>query len=246
VRRYNDTIDNRELILQSAGYSGTEEIYVGIYTYQNASADYYNLAVATFTGYVDDNTFTTQPGIRLSGVPAHNQRIDYWLNISPGRIAAALKVGTPVYESFYIGKFLPYARPSQYPYPVVCGGMLSGAALTRFSDTVHTMYVKGNRVNLGMRHVDGLYRQPEAYPWNNAELTGATAMLRNNPGGDYPLLPVELSDANGIYGWLEGIMMIPGFDNVVENTFTLDGIPYVVIQDVYRTAGADYYALALN
>ena len=241
VMRYDTSKVDRELILKGQGYSGTEEIYVGVRTYQNASADYYNLCVATFTGYVPSNTFDTQPSARLSGVPAHNQRIDYWLTVNPQRIACCMKVGTPVYEHFYIGKFFPYARPSQYPYPVICGGMLNGATETRFSDTNHSMPYKGNRVNLGMRFNTGVYLQPESHPWNNNYLAGSTQLRDTN--GHYPLLPVILNDANGIYGELDGVRYISGFDNVTENTC---GTDWVVFQDVWRTGFTDYIALRLD
>lgn len=245
VMRYDTSVANRELILKGHGYSGSEEIYVGVRTYQDASADYYNLCVATFTGYVPSNTFDTQPSARLSGVPAHNQRIDYWLTVNPQRIACCMKVGTPVYEHFYIGKFFPYARPSQYPYPIICAGMLNGAAATRFSDTSHSMPYKGNRVNLGMRFNTGLWLQPETHPWNNtfiAGTTGTQTQLRDT-NGLYPLLPVILTDANGIYGELDGIRYISGFDNVTENSC---GPDWMVFQDVWRTGFTDYIAFKLD
>jgi len=244
VMRYDTSIANRELILKGQGYSGTEEIYVGVRTYQDASADYYNLCVATFTGYVPSNTFDTQPGVRLSGVPAHNQRIDYWLTVNPQRIACCMKVGTPVYEHFYIGKFFPYARPSQYPYPVICGGMLNGAATTRFSDTSHSMPYKGNRVNLGMRSNNG-YIQAYSYPWQNLVLAGSTQL--RDTGDFYPLLAVELNDnSSSIWGMLDGIYYISGFNNIVENTLHVDGFDFVIFQDVSRTGFSDYCAMRLD
>lgn len=241
VMRYDTSIANRELILKGKGYTGTEEIYVGIHSYQNASADYYNLCVATFTGYVPSNTFDTQPGIRKSGVPAHNQRIDYWLTVNPQRIACCMKVGTPVYEHFYIGKLFPYARPSQFPYPIVCAGMLNGATATRYSDTSHSMPYKGSRANLAMRFNTGQYLQPETHPWNNTYLTGSTQLRDTNDS--YPLLPIILNDGNGIYGELDGIRYVSGFNNAVENTC---GPDWVVMQDVSRTGFVDYIALKLD
>lgn len=242
VMRYDTSIENRELILKGKGYTGTEEIYVGVRTYQLAAADYYNLCVATFTGYVPSNTFDTQPGARLSGVPAHNQRIDYWLTVNPQRIACCMKVGTPVYEHFYIGKFFPYARPSQYPYPVICAGMLNGAAATRFSDTSHSMPYKGNRANLGMRFNTGVYLQPETWPWNNTYLAGTNQQIRDI-NNNYPLLPIILTDTNGIYGEFDGVRYISGFNNVTENTC---GPDWVVFQDVSRNGFIDYVALKMD
>lgn len=246
VLRYDTAPANRELILKGVGYTGEEEIFVGFRTYQDASADYYNLLAAVFTGYVPSNTFDTQPGARLSGVPAHNNRIDYWLTLNPQRIALAMKVGTPVYESAYVGKCLPYGRPSQYPYPVVCSGMLVGAATLRFSDTTanHSIGYKGNSARLGLRSNDN-WLNAYCYPWGNNALAGTT-QLRDS-GGVYHPLPIELHDnVNNLWGALDGIFYISGFNNAVENTFTLDGHDYVVIQDVARNGFTDYYALRLD
>lgn len=244
VLRYDTAPANRELILKGAGLSRTEEIFVGFRTYQDANADYYNLLAGVFTGYVAGNSFDTQPGARLSGVPAHNQRIDYWLTLNGQRIALAMKVGTPVYESCYVGKFLPYGRPSQYPYPVVCAGMLTGAAATRFSETTHSIPYKGNNARMALRSNDA-WLQPYAYPWQNTVLA-STTQLRDT-GSVYLLLPVELNDNTAnLWGALDGIFYISGFDNVVENTLTIGAVDYVVIQDVARNGFTDYYAMRLD
>lgn len=250
VLRYNTAPANRELILKGVGYTGEEEIFVGFRTYQDASADYYNLLAGVFTGYVAGNTFDTQPGARLSGVPAHNNRIDYWLTLNPQRIALAMKVGTPVYESAYVGKMLPYGRPSQYPYPVVCGGMLTGADATRFSETTHSGYFKGNKAAMGLRSNDS-WQQPHCYPWGNSYVAGAGTSASNtnmrDTGDVFQLMPIELHDnSNNLWGALDGIYYISGFNNAVENTLAIEGVDYVVIQDVSRTGHADYYAMRLD
>ncbi len=246
VLRYDTAPANRELILKGVGYTGEEEIFVGFRTYQSEPADYYNLLAGVFTGYVPGNSFDTQPGARLSGVPCHNNRVDYWLTLNPQRIALAMKVGTPVYESAYVGKCLPYARPSQYPYPVVCSGMLVGAADLRFSDTTvnHTMGYKGNSARLGLRSNDG-WLNAYCYPWGNAAIAGTTQL--RDTGGVYHLLPIELHDNTAnLWGALDGIFYISGFNNAVQNTLTVDGVDYVVIQDVARNGFTDYYALRMD
>lgn len=242
VMRYNTAIDNRELVLKSTGYSGLDEIYVLFFCYQNANNDYYNLAVGTALGYVPSNPINTQPNVIFSGIPAHNRRIDYWITLNPQRIAGALKVGTPVYESFYAGKFLPYARPNQYPLPLICAGMLNGTPAIRFSDTNHSMPYKGNRANLKVWFNDGSWKQPETYPFNNPTISAS-----RDTNGQYCLTPIILNDNGNVYGCLEGIAHISGFDNVVENTITdADGTKWLVVQDVARTGANDYYALKLE
>lgn len=250
VLRYETGAPNRELILKAPGYTGNEEIFVGLRTYQNADADYYNLAAGAFVGYVPGNTFDAQPGAMLSGVPAHNRRIDYWLTVNPQRLALAMKVGTPVYESLYLGKMLPYARPSQYPYPVVCGGMLNSVPATRFSDLNHSFYPKGASANMRLRFNDGQWLQPQCWPWSNDWLGGNQSYLKRglrDTGGHYPLLPVVLHDATrGVLGELDGIYQITGFNNTVESTLEIGGKRHVVIQNNHRTGFGDYYAMRMD
>lgn len=245
VLRYDTAPENRELILRAPGLSGTEQIFVGLRTYHNVAADYYNLVAAGFSGYVPGNTFDTQPAALLSGVPAHNQYIDYWMTINGQRLCLALKMAPGVYESIYLGKMLPYATPGQYPYPLVVGGMFSGTPATRYSETTHSIPYKGARANMCLLFNSGSWLQPECYPWNNAHLAGATTQTRDT-GGGYPLTPIVLSDAQGLYGELDGIYHISGFNNLVENTLVVGGKTHVVIRDVGRTGFNDYYALRLD
>lgn len=242
--RYDTSGVNHELILQGPGLSGAEQIYIGIKTYHDVNADYYNLAVSTFTGYVAGNTFETQPGVYVMGVPAHNTSITYWLVANGQRLAMALKVGTPVYESFYIGKFFPYATPQQFPYPIVVGGMFTSAAATRFSDTTHSMPYKGCRGNFLMRWLDGGWKLPDTHPWYEMELAFSHRM-RETDVNTYPLLPVVLKGAVGLFGELDSIYYVSGFNNAVENVIQVGGQDYLVVQDVWRTGFTDYYALKL-
>ena len=246
--RYDTSGDNHELILMGEGLTGTEEIYVGFRTYQDADADYYNLAVMAATGYVSGNSFDNQPNAILSGIPAHNQRIDYWLSLNAQHIKMGLKVGTPVYESAYVGYLLPYARPSQFPYPIVCGGMLDGTPATRFSDSGHSMPYNGSRANMRMRDTSGTWQQISCYPYSNDQnvLAGDPNALRDTEDY-YHLMPVELFDpGTNLYGALDGIYFISGFNNTVENTLTIGGVDYVVMQDVWRTGFNDYYAIRMD
>lgn len=242
--RYVTSGDNPEVILSGPGTTDYQDVYVGFRAYQDAGADYYNITVAGFTGYLAGETFLNQPGGTFSGVPMHNTRIDYWLSVNNIRIAFAAKVGTPVYESGYAGLILPYATPGQFPYPLAVGGMLTGEAATRYSETTHDMPYRGSNARFKMRWVDGQWIQPETWPWNNVYFT-STGQMRDN-SGNYALFPVMLTNStSGVFGELDGIFYITGFNNVVENTLTIDGVTYVVIQAVSRTGFSDYYALRL-
>lgn len=248
-RNVNTSGQDREAILRSIGTSGTEDIYIGFRSYQNASSDYYNLSFAYFTGYVSANTFTGQPGYVEKAVCAHNTSIDYWLSYDLNSIRMAFKVGTPVYELAYLGRFLPYASPSQYPYPVVIIGTLDGQSPTRFSSS-HSWGFSGGASNSSMRDLAGDII-PDTWPYNASLITNVNGrtddkrILRETETG-YSILPILLLDDNNVYGELDGLFYISGFLNQVENTTVINSENYVIIQNVNRTGFTDYIAMRLT
>lgn len=250
VLRYDTAGENHELIMKGPGLSGTEEVFIGLRAYQSESADYYNIALAGMTGYVPGNAWAAQPGFVQSAVCAHNQRIDYWMAGNGQRLAMGLRVGSPsVFESGYVGKMFPLAKPDQYPYPLVVAGTLVGAPATRYSDVPHSFAFKGNRSNLRMRSVAGAWLQPWAWPWGGqSDFANADAGLNlRDTSGIYTLQPVLLND-NGVnnWGYLDGVYQITGFNSASENTLSIAGKDYVVLGDVWRTGFGDYIALELD
>jgi hypothetical protein len=243
---YDTSTVAHALILQGKGLSGTEEIFVGMRSYQSIPADYYNLSVVGFTGYVPGNAYNAQPGYLEMGLPAHNQRIDYWLAINGQRITFGIKVGTPVYETAYVGKFFPYATPTQYPYPLAVIGMLNGQSATRYSDTTHSMGFKGNVVNCKIRWLDGTWKQPQTFPWNNGRIGGSTSQLRDT-NNSYPVMPIIFCEsAPNVFGELDGIGYVSNFNNTVESTVGISGTDWVCLQDVARTSFNDYVAIRMT
>lgn len=240
-----------ELIVKGVGLSGAEEIYAGFMCYQNPTADYYNVSFSAFTGYVSGNTFDTQPGVNVVSVCAHNQRIDYWVAVNKQRVAFGLKVGTPVYDVGYVGKFLPFAAPDQYPYPVVIAGTLIGRPATRYSDTARVNSVNGQGSAAAYRTVAGTWA---GYVTNVNDRNVVNNLVRET-NGVYGLVPLQVVVDNGsgsvetnppscnVYGVLDGVYWITGFNNVTENTLSIGGRSYVVIQNIFRTGFADYIAL---
>ena len=285
--RYNTVSANREWIGKSLGLSGNEEIYIGIRTYQSVAGDYYNLLLGAFTGYVAGNTFDTQPGAQLSGVPAHNNAITYYMTMNAQRIAFMLKVGTPVYTHGYLGKFFPYARPAEFPNPLVCAGSFNGAELLRFSDTNQVFPYHGDTIssytNFYMRRLDGSWYQPAMWPFShgsdgifNSCLAGATTTNCQVPAGSYyQVEPIILHDRtatvgimNNVWGELDGVYFVSGFNNAVENVVqsggsstinqtgmtvlqavqaikAVGGRAFVMGQNINRTSWRDFVAIEM-
>lgn len=228
-----------------------EEIFFGIQTYFDVTSDYYNWSINTFTGYVASNTFNTQPGRNSSnlGIPLWNQEIPYIFVANGQRLIVSMNVQSN-YESLYLGKIIPYATPSQWPYPVVVGGMLDTDSATRFS-TAQTSWFKGNNGHFKLRFVDGTYVTPLIMPfdvtsiiWRNTK-TISTNNEVVEPGyyGLHSLIAYNITP--NVYGELDGIYFISGFSNAVENTLIIDSITYFVLRDVQAVGFKDYVALKL-
>lgn len=242
--RYDTTKPEREWIARGVGLSGTEQIFIGIRTYQNVAGDYYNLLAGTFVGYVAGNTFDTQPGAKLSGIPAHNNAVTYYLNINAARILMMLKVGALVYVHGYIGKFLPYARPSEFPTPLLCAGAFNGAELKRFSASGIVFPYQGNTVssgsNLYLRRPDGSWYAPAVWPFTHGSATDSDARSTclaghvnqscQVPNGDsYQLESLIMCDSvnviepANVWGELDGVYYCSGFNNGSENVIQQGG-----------------------
>ena len=276
--RYVDTGADRELILNSSGLSGTEDIYIGFKTYQDVGADYYNIAAACFTGYVSGNTFEGQPGAKLSGVPCHNNAVTYFLTANEQRIVGCFKVGTPVYTHFYAGKMFPYARPGEFPSPLLVAGMFDGKEARRFSDTEYQFPYygasidtigggDGTRSKMWLRLPSGAWAMNYNNPWRNV---GPMDGSIRPAGVDYILRPIILYgySPRNVWGELDGVTCISGFNNGVENVVQQGGTPvdqtgmtvsaavtavlaaggraHVVLQDVNRTGFDNFIALEMS
>lgn len=253
--RYDITTADHELIMRAHGLSGTEEVYIGLKTYMSESADYYNLAAAAFTAYSAGLSFEGQPGARISGMGCNNTVVNkYWLTMNGQRIVLAMSIGTPSYSTCYLGKFFPYARPSQYPYPLVCAGMMDGAAAVRFSNTdmaLNGMPYRGTRNSMALLDAGAVWRTPDAWPWITLTPAGPTNPVRysyiRDTNGYYPLTPIILSDSTPrVYGELDGVYHITGFDNLAENTMTVGGADHVVLVDAGRNGFYDFFAMRLD
>ena len=166
---------------------------------------------------------------------------------------------------------MPYATPTQYPYPVLCGGCLPGATNTRYSDITYQNWFKGNTGRLLMRKIDGSWISPhvgeyydhKVYDPNGSDIGSIKHQLRNisdsslTADGWYGLLPlvlsfsgtgaVYMSDVNAdVFGELDGVYYVSGFNNAVENLIIHNGVTYYIIRDAWRTGFNDYLALRLS
>lgn len=123
-----------EVLLKATGTSGTDAIYTGIRSEYDAANGWYNLFLNGYTGHDPNETsFFNQPGainnwsavtpLDVPMVPCWNAAMPYWFRANGRSFSFGVKVSTS-FEGGYMGFILPYATPSQYPYPLAVGGSL--------------------------------------------------------------------------------------------------------------------------
>lgn len=256
IMRYAESEANYELILRAPGLSGSEQIYMGARSWRSVASDYYNIALMVATGYDAGQGFYDQPGAAAKSIPAHNRRVDYWITANKQRVAIALRFADIVYSSGYIGKFLPYGRPSQYPYPVFCGGSWDGTAAYRYSNIPsNDFYVRGGGITRAAVRTPAGWIAPHMYPYNSTQYMITSTPIRDT-GGHYPLLPIEILDAaykqdsrtpKNNFGYLDGIYYCTGFGASAGDIVTAGGNDHVLIPSPVSAPGTnDYYAMILD
>jgi hypothetical protein len=113
----------KRLSLKGPG-GGSDEIFVNLETDYSVSGDWRNWRLYGATGFIAGNVldFVTQPGTSLPvGLSLWNSSIPYWFIANGRRFMVIAKINT-TYHALYAGFILPYATPSQYPYPLMIGG----------------------------------------------------------------------------------------------------------------------------
>lgn len=256
----DEQLRSREVILRGPGSSGADEVYVGLDAYGTIIADLFNWDLRIFTGYDPTRYWYQQPNV--SAVKYHrlwNQSIPYWFIANGRRFMVISKVSTN-YSNLYAGFYLPYGIPGEIPYPIALGA--DSVDNTRWSaqsenngsfwnPSVYNNYSQGT---LTIRRTDGDYEHYANFSWSSSP-PGRTYPyagvnnFRPSPSGDYALQPVTLVNSQGggnVWGELDGVYHVSGFNNASENIHVIDGKSYLVVQASHRTTIGQYAALLLE
>lgn len=260
-----------EYQLRAPGYSGVEEIYCGIRLHENYVSDWHNWELMGAIAYDPSVRFHNQPqSLETRGVQLWQFSIPYWLVANGQRLILVAKVST-TYQCMYLGKFLPYATPSQYPYPLLVSGSRASTSI-RWSESGSAyhrsiqcpsegsyFYSPGNTWQIIQNRYQSssdVYRGGSGYgymmPTHSSSL-GASNNMTNvlaNPDGSFVLTPYVLIGQNipstNNFGELEGLFWVSGNSNPAENIISVGSQEYLVFQNIYRTSWRDYAALELK
>jgi hypothetical protein len=254
--------------LRGRGLAGTDNIYCDIAAFnQQAGIDVYQFGIAAALDFNPAFTRNGQVGfIGNAYMGTWNTSMPYWIVANGQRFIVVAKVST-TYHSIYFGKILPYYTPSEYAYPVYLGGETT-TITERWSSTSQNYRsftqpglngawfykpegVWQTLVNGENSSGNLIYRSANSV-WPHHESTDRSnyiAKMQANIDGSYSLLPCVImatSPTNLVAGELDGAFIVSGFNNAAENIITIDGVQYLVVQNIFRTAIDNYWALRLQ
>jgi len=122
---------NTTVFLEGPGLSATDNIFINIEAYKDPGNNLYNWKIRGADGYSDlfgiDNQLNASPDGTYLGL--WDDVIPYWFYASGRRFIVVAKV-TTIYHSCYAGFYLPFATPTEYPYPIMIAASLGNVTDT--------------------------------------------------------------------------------------------------------------------
>jgi hypothetical protein len=203
-----------------------------------------------------------------------NQPMTYWFIANGRRVVMVAKVST-VYVIAYLGFLQPYVSPNVFPYPCCVGGNLqfvnsepaATSASWRWSYQGSEMNncSHSSTVNSGVENTGSIQMRNPSGTWHSFIRPGDSSQTApagkvwpfvcawsnwaKNLDGGYSMLPIVLGDASpsapNIWGELDGVEAITGFQNGSENTVTIGNSIYLVVQNVFRNTQTEFAAVKL-
>lgn len=194
-------------------------------------------------------------GITFNTTSADNPCVSYQVNaksksfisVNNNRLLVVLS-HKGEYQSFYVGRYLQYADPSQHTHPHVYSGCLSfngydistaaaeraSSIMAEYSGNATSAYFKDfNNDWVEAKQTDAEDQEAGMYPWVELYSTYAWGL---NIDGSYTVLPslivgpnkqYEVDTGGYLFGEMEGLFGVSSVDNSPENTFTIDSDDYI-------------------
>ncbi len=259
-----------QAILMGQGTSGTDQIFVGMQIYEDPNFPYFNIALRGMVDFAQAEPFWNQPGVSPETyVYLDNTSMTYWFVANGRRFTGVAKVASSVYEAWYGGFILPYATPAQFPYPIAVGG--NGGVLARnFTNTnvEHRNFPDPGVGCLYVRLTDGAWNEfrnwegttskngrdeRNIWPFKDTEnkQNAFFTLLREQPDGSVMPFATVLHSIGGspsraLWGELDGIYAVSGFNVNAEDTVQINGIDHLAVGNVFRASDVDHWLLKLE
>ena len=234
--------------------------YINIQRFSNETFDARNWTLKYAINFDTNETFDNQPGTNPQAIyytMTDNVAMPFRI-IANARRFIVITQSVLSFNACYAGFYLPYATPSEMPYPVCIGGNTT----TGTNNSQVTNYTMGNFYDgpgtLVVRHVDGTHISFASYGSSTSGTRPGTAIASNvfpydqtSSGANYliidneegagsdtwPLLSLILyttTNQGNVYGELEGVFFVPSRNNFTNNVITINSVDYLVLQNTYR------------
>lgn len=260
------TPGERYVYLKGPGLAAADSIHVNVHI--TSAGIIHNWLIEGATGFDGGLAFDAQPG-RGGGVllTFSNATMPFWFIASGRRFIVVVQTSGSVSYVGYGGFYLPYATPTEFPYPLFLGGSTGNAAIG-FSDTSYRVGNFYDGPSSGaLRHTDGTYLAVSAYvgadvsarPSSNVRSTMCwphdqindedyAMHLVENPDGSFPAFPFifySTENLGVVYGEIDGVYFSPWgtTGRKFPDTVVIAGDDYLVVNNAYRTAEANALVL---
>jgi len=226
----------RCVYLHGPGLAGTDNIYVGIRVKTDDGGIIYHWELRGMAGYNSEAEFESQVGVSNPHyVPLYDSGMSYHFFATGRCFKVSALVESTVWVPCYGGLMLPYALPSEFPYPLFIGGASylqtdrysSGAASFRAfwqpgddNNAKHggcgLRFVSGEWLPFSDQDADTDYGR--AWPYYNDVLPMAA-----NADSTQNIIPVVLYTGKWggvVLGELDGVGYIAGHNTTPGDTIT--------------------------
>lgn len=176
------------LYLQGQGSDPDDEIVVAVKTYRNVGNNVFGWDLRGFTAFNAALTFDTMPGVSPSCFAAFDDAaFDIWLYANARRLMAVARIGTTDIL-IHAGFIQQFGTRSQYPYPLLIGGSVSGITINFQANHFGQSCFPDPCDNGGqLRWIDGTWQEIANYANSSAQrssariATGYTVWPHRNP-----------------------------------------------------------------
>lgn len=251
------------VFLKGSGLSGLDEIYVGIETFENPTSGIYNWNLTGAWGYRAGRAYNKMPhnsnaaGTDLVVGYFWNASMPYWMVADARRVILCAKVGT-TYQMVHFGFLQVPGTDAQYPYPLFLGGAGRSNTINYTSASIGNFWSPyGNNYCKARLHTT-------SGAWGILDQTTPThirptmvnmSLFAPDDGntltaldGTFLIEPIYLvgyQDAV-IFGMIDGLFRVTGYNNNSENIITVDGTNYIVFQDGGRSTTTDFCCMRMS
>ena len=252
---------NHEIILKGIGLAGADAIYVGIRLVDSTGQNL-NWEIKGLTGVSGSNTFDNQPGASPSVFTAFwNQSIPFWFVVNGRRFIVVGKVSS-TYHSLYAGFILPYATPTEYPYPLMVAGEEDAATIFSNTGANFSFFADPQTNSARLRDNIGTWNAFDNETANGYAVwphdgfntaRDVLAVLQVLPSGESPVFPCNaVINASGatpfvqnLVGVFDGAFAVSGHNLSSETLLTISSVDYLVVQNIFRVARENFMAIKL-